>query len=222
MEVILKKKTKPEQSTRQIIGINEITEYSLKTASSEAVFFSVKPSNISVMSEESLAARIYSLTTVLKGIAEIEILCTDSRESFEGNKSHMRNLAKAERNPAVRILLEQDMQHIDHIQAQTATARDFLLVVRIRNLKEKEALSYLNRIEKTLSENGFTVRRYGRQDIKTLLAVYYEQNVTTEKFDDIDGERWCKETLIISDLARSNEATRAPKSDTLCYNQRIF
>ncbi len=188
----MKKKNKPEQSTRQIIGINEITEYSLKTASSEAVFFSVKPSNISVMSEESLAARIYSLTTVLKGIAEIEILCTDSRESFEGNKAHMRNLAKAERNPAVRILLERDMQHIDHIQAQTATARDFLLVVRIRNLKGKEALSYLNRIEKTLSENGFTVRRYGRQDIKTLLAVYYEQNVTTEKFDDIDGERWLK------------------------------
>ena len=29
-----------------------------------------------------------------------------------------------------------------------------------------------------------------RQDIKRLLAVYYEQNVTTEKFEDFDGERW--------------------------------
>ena len=27
-------------------------------------------------------------------------------------------------------------------------------------------------------------------DIKRLLAVYYEQNVTTEKFEDFDGERW--------------------------------
>ena len=26
-------------------------------------------------------------------------------------------------------------------------------------------------------------------DIKRLLAVYYEQNVTTEKFEDFDGER---------------------------------
>ena len=28
------------------------------------------------------------------------------------------------------------------------------------------------------------------KDIKRLLAVYYEQNVTTEKFEDFDGERW--------------------------------
>ena len=29
-----------------------------------------------------------------------------------------------------------------------------------------------------------------KEDIKRLLAVYYEQNVTTEKFEDFDGERW--------------------------------
>ncbi len=79
---------------------------------------------------------------------------------------------------------------LDHIQAQTATAREFLLIVRIRNLKEKEIFSYLNRIEKTLRENGFSARRYGGEDIKTLLGVYFEQNVTTEKFDNFDGERW--------------------------------
>jgi hypothetical protein len=27
-------------------------------------------------------------------------------------------------------------------------------------------------------------------DIKRLLGVYYEQNVTTEKYEDYDGERW--------------------------------
>lgn len=79
---------------------------------------------------------------------------------------------------------------LDHIQAQTATAREFLLIVRIRNLKEKEIFSYLNRIEKTLRENGFSARQYGAEDIKTLLGVYFEQNVTTEKFDNFDGERW--------------------------------
>ena len=46
------------QATRQLIGVEGITEYSLKTASSEIVFFSVKPSNISVLSEENLAAKI--------------------------------------------------------------------------------------------------------------------------------------------------------------------
>lgn len=178
------------QATRQLVGVEGITEYSLKTASSEVVFFSVKPSNISVLSEENLAAKIYSLMTVLKGLTEIEILCVNSRESFESNKNNLRRISEKEENPAVRKLLEQDAVFLDHIQAQTATAREFLLIVRIRNLKEKEIFSYLNCIEKTLRENGFSARRYGGEDIKTLLGVYFEQNVTTEKFDSFDGERW--------------------------------
>lgn len=48
----------------------------------------------------------------------------------------------------------------------------------------------MNRIEKTLNENGFSARKYAGEDIKTLLAVYFEQNVTTEKFENADGERW--------------------------------
>ena len=186
----MKKKNQEQMSTRQLIGVTEITEYSLKTASSEAAFFSIKPCNISILPEESLSGKIYSLMSVLKGIAEIEFLCLNSRESFEGNKSFLRSRIAAESNPAVRSLQEQDIQYLDHIQAQTATAREFLLVVRLRNLKDKEIYSHLNRIEKILTENSFTVRRYGREDIKTLLAVYYEQNVTTETFENHDGERW--------------------------------
>lgn len=186
----MKKKNNPQQSIRQLMGITEITEYSLKTASSETVFFSIKPCNISILSEESLSGKIYSLMSVLKGVSEIEFLCLNSRESFESNKNFLRSHIAKEENPTVRSLLEQDIQYLDHIQAQTATAREFLLVVRIRGLKDKEIFSHLNRIEKILTENGFTVRRYAREDIKTLLAVYYEQNVTTELFENIDGERW--------------------------------
>ena len=185
-----KNKNQPQQSTRQLLGVDGITDYSLNTASSEAVFFSIKPSNISVMSEASLSAKIYSLMSVLKGLPEIEILCVNSRESFEGNKNHLKKLAEKERNPAVRKLLEQDSQHLDQIQAQTATAREFLLIVRLRGLKDKEIFSYLNRIEKILNENGFSARRYDGEDIRTLLAVYFEQNITTEKFENYDGERW--------------------------------
>lgn len=186
----MKKKNNPQQSIRQLMGITEITEYSLKTASSETVFFSIKPCNISILSEESLSGKIYSLMSVLKGVSEIEFLCLNSRESFESNKNFLRSRIAKEENPTVRSLLEQDIQYLDHIQAQTATAREFLLVVRIRGLKDKEIFSHLNRIEKILTENGFTVRRYAREDIKTLLAVHYEQNVTTELFENIDGERW--------------------------------
>ena len=136
-----KQQTQQNQSTRQLLGIEGITEYSLKTASNEAAFFSIKPSNISVMSEASLSAKIYSLMSVLKGLTEIEILCVNSRESFEGNKNHLKALSQKEENPAVRKLLEQDMKHLDQIQALTATAREFLLIVRIRGMKDKEIFS---------------------------------------------------------------------------------
>lgn len=33
-------------------------------------------------------------------------------------------------------------------------------------------------------------RRATEQDLKRMLGVYFEQNVTTEKFEDYDGDRW--------------------------------
>ena len=178
-------------ATRQLIGIEGITEYSLKTGlNTELVFFSIKPSNISVLSEEALGAKIYALMSVLKGVTEVELVCMNSRESFESNKAFIKKRIAAEENPAVRELLEKDAVHLDHIQAQTATAREFLLLIRTRNMKEKELFAHLNRVEKIVHENGFTVSRFDNNGIKTLLAVYFEQNTTNEKFEDIDGERW--------------------------------
>ena len=178
-------------ATRQLIGIEGITEYSLKTGlNTELVFFSIKPSNISVLSEEALGAKIYALMSVLKGVTEVELVCMNSRESFESNKAFIKKRIAAEENPSVRELLEKDAVHLDHIQAQTATAREFLLLIRTRNMKEKELFAHLNRIEKMVLENGFTVARLDNNGIKTLLAVYFEQNTTNETFEDIDGERW--------------------------------
>ena len=178
-------------STRQLIGAEAVTEYSLVThGHGELVYFIVKPSNISVLSEASVGARIYALMTVLKGVAEIEMLCLNSRESFEDNKRFLRSRMEQEDNPVVRRLLEKDQTHLDRIQVQMATAREFLIMIRLKEEKESEVFPYLSRIEKSLKEQGFSVKRADREDIKRILAVYYEQNVTTEKFEDFDGERW--------------------------------
>ncbi|GLB29645.1 hypothetical protein LAD12857_15680 [Lacrimispora amygdalina] len=179
------------QVTRQLIGTREVMDYCLETYRSDRlVYFMIKPTNISVLSEESISARIYALMTVLKGMAELEFLCLNSRESYEDNKHFLRNRMELETNPAVRKLLEQDRVHLDRIQVQIATAREFLVIIRLHNEKESEVFSYLSRIEKTLREQGFIAKRADKEDIKRLLAVYFEQNVTTEKFEDFDGERW--------------------------------
>jgi hypothetical protein len=185
------KRQQKKQATRQLINTKAITEYSLSTyGHGELVYFIIKPTNISVLSEASVAARIYALMTVLKGMAEIEMCCLNSRENFEDNKRFLRSRMEQENNPAIRKLLEADLTFLDRIQVQMATAREFLLIIRLRNEKESEILPYLNRIEKTLQEQGFSVKRADKQDIKQLLAVYFEQNVTTERFEDFDGERW--------------------------------
>ena len=178
------------QSTRQLIGIDGISEYSLLTSHGELVFFSIKPTNISVLSDASVAARIYALMTVLKGQTEVEMLCINSRENFEDNKSYLKSRTESENLPAVRKLLELDAVSLDRLQIQMATAREFLIIVRLKNEKEAEVFPYLSRIEKSLKDQGFTVRRCGNEDIKRLLGVYYEQNVTTEVYEDNDGERW--------------------------------
>ncbi len=186
-----KKEAEKRLSTRQFIGAKEITDYSLVTyGQEELVYFIVKPTNISVLSESSVGARIYALMTVLKGVAEIEMLCLNSRESFEDNKRFLKSQMEQEENPVIRRLLEQDQTHLDRIQVQMATAREFLIMLRLKDEKESDIFPYLSRIEKSLKEQSFSVKRADKEDIKRILAVYYEQNVTTEKFEDFDGERW--------------------------------
>ena len=191
MQPDCRKEARKKQSTRQLINTKAITEYSLETYQGEQlVYFMIRPTNLSVLSDASVGARIYALMNVLKGVAEIEILCLNSHENFEENKSFLRKRAEEERNPVIRRLLEQDQVFLDRIQIQMATAREFLILIRLREDKGKEIFSFLDRIEKSLKEQGFEVKRAGEEDIKRILAVYYEQNVTSEKFEDYDGQRW--------------------------------
>ena len=182
---------KKRASTRRLIGIKDITDYSLVTYDhGELVYFLIKPTNLSVLSDESIRARIYALMTVLVGMAEIEMCAYNSRENFDGNKQYLKKRIKEETNYVIRQLLERDMEHLDEIQVQTATAREFAIVVRLKNQSEKEVFPYLNRIEKTIRDQGFAVKRADREDIKRLIAVYFEQNVTQETFEEHDGDRW--------------------------------
>ena len=150
-----KKEKKQRESTRALIGVREITDHSIITdGHGELVVFIVKPSNISVLSEDSIRARIYALMTVLKGMAEIEMCCLNSRENFEENKRYLKQRLAAEQNYVIRKLLEADLTFLDQIQVQMATAREFLITVRLINQNEKEVFPYITRIEKTLREQG--------------------------------------------------------------------
>ena len=190
MNRMQKKKDTCEQSTRQLMGIDDFTDYGIATRMGNLVFFAIKPTNISVLPGSGVGARIYALLNVIKGQAEIEMLALNSKESFENNKDFYRQQANLEGLPAIRKLLEQDSAHLDRIQVLMASSREFYILVRLQGKKESDVFSYLSRIEKSIRDNGFTVRRATEQDLKRMLGVYFEQNVTTERFEDHDGERW--------------------------------
>lgn len=185
-----KKKDVREQSTRQLMGIDDFADYGIATRMGNLVFFAIKPTNISVLPGSGVGARIYALLNVIKGQVEIEMLALNSKESFENNKDFYRQQANLEDLPAIRKLLEQDSAHLDRIQVLMASSREFYILVRLQGKKESDVFSYLSRIEKSIKDNGFTVRRATEQDLKRMLGVYFEQNVTTERFEDHDGERW--------------------------------
>lgn len=186
----MSKKEKGSVSTQSIMNIESITDYSLKTPHGELVYFIIHPTNISVLSESSVSSRIYALMTVLKGIAEIEMLCLNSKENFDDNKAFLQERMEEEPNPVIRKLLQNDSQNLDRMQVQMATAREFLIIIRLRNEKDSDVFPYLSRIEKSLKDQGFTTRRADNADIKRILAVYFEQNVTSDRYEDFDGERW--------------------------------
>ena len=185
-----KKKDAREQSTRQLMGIDDITDYGIATRMGDLVFFAIKPTNISVLPDTGVGARIYALLNVVKGMAEIEMLALNSKESFENNKAFYRQRANEEELPVIRKLLDQDSKHLDRIQVLMASSREFYIIIRLRGEQESDVFSYLSRIEQNINDNGFTTRRATEQDLKKMLGVYFEQNVTTEKFEDFDGDRW--------------------------------
>lgn len=181
---------KSAESTRQLMGIEEIKDYGIATKMGDLVFFAVKPTNISVLSDSGINARIYALLNVVQGQTELEMLALNSKESFERNKNFYHERQNCEELPAIRKLLEQDSGHLDRIQVTMASSREFYLIVRLKNENESEILPYLSRVEQNINDNGFTTRRANAQEIKRMLGVYFEQNVTTEQYEDFDGDRW--------------------------------
>lgn len=184
-----KKELRQHQSTRQLMGIDQLTEHGLKTVRGELVFYLIKPDNLSVLSDEGVRGRILALTNLLRGTDELYLTALDSRESFQRNKDYYHDRLDEEELPALRELLRQDAAHLDEIQSTTASSREFALMHRVDKKTETDTGQPL-RLEKRIRDLGFYVHLANEQDIKRLLAVYYQQDVTTEFFESFDGERW--------------------------------
>ena len=173
-----------KKSTRQLIGIDDIKNGSVVTADGELAFYFVRPSNLNVLPEQGVRAKVQELLGVLKGMAELELLALDSKESFQDNRQFYRQRLEAEDTPAIRGLLVQDRQHLDSVQT---TMGEFCFVLRRR--KTDGAMNYAP-LEQQFRDCGFVVQRVEGQRLLELLAIYFEQDATHEVFSFVDGAQW--------------------------------
>jgi len=164
---------KKKHSVQHMLGVQGFSDYGLVTNDGELIFFAIRPQNISVLSQDTIAQKVRQLQQLLSAVPELEILCLDCCESFADNQRHIKSLLEVEQNPAVQTVLAQDLAHLDGIQMEMATARQFLFVLRLNQGKPEQTFAQANRVEKAITEQGFEVRRLGQAEILRLLKVYF-------------------------------------------------
>ena len=177
------------RSTQDLIGIKDFSTYGLATAKGELIFYLASPTNISVLSAANIEIKIRHLLMVLQAAPDTEIVCLDSCECFDENKQYIKDKLREEHNPAVRAVLEKDLDFLDSIQIEMSTARQFLFITRFKGLSEEQVFTAVNRVEKIIAEQGFEVRRLKKPDIKRLLAIYFGASMNGEQMGDYDREQ---------------------------------
>ena len=179
---------KSKNSVQGLIGLERFTRFGVKTDKVEIVFFSVEPTNISVLSAANIDVKIHHLMMLLSTIPDLEILALDSCECFDSNKMYVKKRLQTEKNEAVRKLLQADFDFLDEIQLEMSSARQFVFALRFKREKDEQIFNTINRVDKAISEHGFAARRMSKPEIKRMLALFFGTSISGEEIPDIEGE----------------------------------
>lgn len=174
-------------SVQGLIGLERFTKYGVKTDKAEIAFFSVEPTNISVLSAANIDVKIHHLMMLLSTIPDLEILALDSCECFDSNKTYVKKRLQTEQNEAVRKLLQEDFDFLDEIQVEMSSARQFVFALRFRREKDEQIFNTINRVDKAIAEHGFAARRMSKSEVKRMLALYFGTSINGEEIPDIEG-----------------------------------
>lgn len=186
-----RKEVQQHQSTRQLMGINRITEHGVSTPYGDYVFFLIRPDNLSVLSEDAIRQRVGNLANLLSNRDEVTIMALDSRASFQHNKLFYQAQLEEETEPAIRQLLQLDLEQLDELQTSSASKREFVIALRVTE-KESNDPVVLHQLEKSIANENIPVHLAERSDVKRLLSVYYLNDAAVTTVEDVDGEQEVK------------------------------
>ena len=180
-----------QQSTRQLMGITRITEHGVSTPNGDYVFFLIRPDNLSVLSEDAIRQRVGNLANLLSNRDEVTIMALDSRASFQHNKLFYQARLEEETEPAIRQLLQLDLEQLDELQTSSASKREFVIALRVTE-KESNDPVVLHQMEKSIANENIPVHLAEQSDVKRLLSVYYLNDAAVTAVEDVDGEQEVK------------------------------
>ncbi len=186
-----RKEVQRHQSTRQLMGINRITEHGVSTPYGDYVFFLIRPDNLSVLSEDAIRQRVGNLANLLSNRDEVTIMALDSRASFQHNKLFYQARLEEETEPAIRQLLQLDLEQLDELQTSSASKREFVISLRVTE-KESNDPVVLHQMEKSIANENIPVHLAEQSDVKRLLSVYYLNDAAVTTVEDVDGEQEVK------------------------------
>ena len=69
------------------MGVKRFTRNGILTDRGELIFFSIRPTNLAVLSYDNVQAKVHNLQLLFQsGMLEMEFVCLDSCERFDANK----------------------------------------------------------------------------------------------------------------------------------------
>lgn len=178
---------------REFFEIDKITDNFLLTTKNEEIYFvNIQPKNISLLSDKGKENIISDLSDTLSAFPQCEIICLDDTQNFESNKDYFQKLCEKEPNLTVKDLDEKDITFLDDIKLSMATSRSFFIAFRKKNSIDsaQQRLQDINIAIQTIKQHNFDALLANKNMIKKMFAVYLEQNIYKENFEDYDGQQY--------------------------------
>lgn len=180
-------------SVKEAFGIVSIGDGTiLRADGTRFIFFKIDGTNLKVLSPENVYNKIANFSSLIQTSGQIEIYALDAKESFSANKEYLEQRRKEEKNSVIYKLLTQELNYVKELEASTSTAREFLLVLKIRsNLEISQIEAELARFTQLAAQSMITLRRLTKDDVKSLISVYFHADTTSaDVLEDYEGQQF--------------------------------
>lgn len=182
------KSKKQQASIKNEIDIVGIGDGSIiKSDGTRFLFFKIEPSNLAVLSDLSVRAKIMDLMSIMQITGQIEMYAMDAKENYTGNKNYVTNRIKEETNPKLKDLLRKELRYVKEIESETSTSRQFLIVLKVRKGNERETKAELDKFMQVASQTMLRITKCTKDDVKSILAIYFH-NDPSDQLPDFDGQ----------------------------------